>query len=285
MSTTVSGQTPEPQPKPLVKAGKRLEIKERMSVEEVQKNGNAAQKAAATIFDINGDGSYDYDEAYAFNNTRITADTNTGEIRLYKKDAPRNAKPTETVNIEAEKVDYAKRTAKYQKFAQTLKTFGLSVENAEWVGINDCKLKTINGKQHLVLIATPTDKKSHIQGHFELTLPIDKDFDPSQIEMYRSEGPVCFKNIRGTFKLLGDETREHNYSFGGNSDVTVICKDGEADEIEIEDNAKVTIKTKDYADTLLDRTRKGEESYNHDFKHLKPGTTTVKGAGNSEKKE
>ena len=34
-----------------------------------------------------------------------------------------------------------------------------------------------------------------------------------------------------------------------------------------------------HADTLYDRTRRGEDHYTVETHHLKPGTTTVKGAG------
>ena len=47
----------------------------------------------------------------------------------------------------------------------------------------------------------------------------------------------------------------------------------------LDENAKVTGKTDDYADTLYDRTRRGEDHYTVETHHLKPGTTTVKGAG------
>ena len=265
----------------------RLEVKEGMTVQQLQEKGNAAQKQAATIFDYNGDGKYDAYEALDFNHTRITADTKMGEIRLYDKDAPKNAKPDKTVKINTEKANYAKRSAKYQKFAQTLTRFGLDVEHAEWVGFNEAQVKTVNGKSYLVLKAVPkTNPTGNEQCYAmedccELSIPLDKDYEPSKIEMYRAEDNcnVHFNNLKGTLKITGNATRNHGFAFGGNSNVTVIGKSGIPDEIAVEDNAKVTVKTDDYADTLYDRTRRGENHYPVETHHLKPGTTTVKGAG------
>lgn len=274
----------------------RLEVKEGMTVQQLQKKGNPAQKQAATIFDFNGDGKYDATEAYYFNNTRITADTKMGEIRLYKKDSPKNAKPTDTVKIETAKTNYAKRcanyqkkSAKHQKFAQTLTRFGLNVENAEWVGFNEAQVKTVNGKSYLVLKATPQKPNEnqdfsidldHTQDCCELSIPLDKDYEPSKIGMYRAEDTcnVHFYNLKGTLKITGNATRNHGFAFGGNSNVTVIGKSGIPDEIAVEDNAQVTVKTDDYADTLYDRTRT-EKDGNFETHHLKPGTTTIKGSG------
>lgn len=265
----------------------KLEVKQGMTVQQLQEKGNAAQKQAATIFDYNGDGKYDAYEALDFNHTRITADTKMGEIRLYDKDAPKNAKPDKTVKINTEKANYAKRSAKYQKFAQTLTRFGLDVEHAEWVGFNEAQVKTVNGKSYLVLKAVPkTNPTGNEQCYAmedccELSIPLDKDYEPSKIEMYRAEDNcnVHFNNLKGTLKITGNATRNHGFAFGGNSNVTVIGKSGIPDEIAVEDNAKVTVKTDDYADTLYDRTRRGEDHYPVETHHLKPGTTTVKGAG------
>lgn len=265
----------------------RLEVKAGMTVQQLQEKGNAAQKQAATIFDYNGDGKYDAYEALDFNHTRITADTKMGEIRLYDKDAPKNAKPDKIVKINTEKANYAKRSAKYQKFAQTLTRFGLDVGHAEWVGFNEAQVKTVNGKSYLVLKAVPkTNPTGNEQCYAmedccELSIPLDKDYEPSKIEMYRAEDNcnVHFNNLKGTLKITGNATRNHGFAFGGNSNVTVIGKSGIPDEIAVEDNAKVTVKTDDYADTLYDRTRRGEDHYPVETHHLKPGTTTVKGAG------
>lgn len=265
----------------------KLEVKEGMTVQQLQKKGNPAQKQAATIFDYNGDGKYDAYEALDFNHTRITADTKMGEIRLYDKNAPKNAKPDKTVKINTEKANYAKRSAKYQKFAQTLTRFGLDVKHAEWVGFNEAQVKTVNGKSYLVLKAVPkTNPTGNEQCYAmedccELSIPLDKDYEPSKIEMYRAEDNcnVHFNNLKGTLKITGNATRNHGFAFGGNSNVTVIGKSGIPDEIAVEDNAKVTVKTDDYADTLYDRTRRGEDHYPVETHHLKPGSTTVKGAG------
>ena len=265
----------------------KLEVKEGMTVQQLQEKGNPAQKQAATIFDYNGDGKYDAYEALDFNHTRITADTKMGEIRLYDKDAPKNAKPDKTVKINTEKANYAKRSAKYQKFAQTLTRFGLDVEHAEWVGFNEAQVKTVNGKSYLVLKAAPKTNPTGneqcyaIEDCCELSIPLDKDYEPSKIEMYRAEDNcnVHFNNLKGTLKITGNATRNHGFAFGGNSNVTVIGKSGIPDEIAVEDNAKVTVKTDDYADTLYDRTRRGEDHYPVETHHLKPGSTTVKGAG------
>ena len=265
----------------------KLEVKQGMTVQQLQEKGNPAQKQAATIFDYNGDGKYDAYEALDFNHTRITADTKMGEIRLYDKDAPKNAKPDKTVKINTEKANYAKRSAKYQKFAQTLTRFGLDVGHAEWVGFNEAQVKTVNGKSYLVLKAAPKTNPTGNEECYamedccELSIPLDKDYEPSKIEMYRAEDNcnVHFNNLKGTLKITGNATRNHGFAFGGNSNVTVIGKSGIPDEIAVEDNAKVTVKTDDYADTLYDRTRRGEDHYPVETHHLKPGTTTVKGAG------
>ena len=265
----------------------KLEVKQGMTVQQLQEKGNPAQKQAATIFDYNGDGKYDAYEALDFNHTRITADTKMGEIRLYDKDAPKNAKPDKTVKINTEKANYAKRSAKYQKFAQTLTRFGLDVGDAEWVGFNEAQVKTVNGKSYLVLKAAPkTNPTGNEQCYAmedccELSIPLDKDYEPSKIEMYRAEDNcnVHFNNLKGTLKITGNATRNQGGAFGGNSSVTVIGKSGIPDEIAVEDNAKVTVKTDDYADTLYDRTRTGEDGYPVETHHVKPGTTTVKGAG------
>lgn len=265
----------------------KLEVKEGMTVQQLQKKGNPAQKQAATIFDYNGDGKYDAYEALDFNHTRITADTKMGEIRLYDKDAPKNAKPDKTVKINTEKANYAKRSAKYQKFAQTLTRFGLDVGHAEWVGFNEAQVKTVNGKSYLVLKAAPKTNPTGneqcyaVEDCCELSIPLDKDYEPSKIEMYRAEDNcnVHFNNLKGTLKITGNATRNHGFAFGGNSNVTVIGKSGIPDKIAVEDNAKVTVKTDDYADTLYDRTRRGEDHYPVETHHLKPGSTTVKGAG------
>ena len=275
------------EPVKLVACKNKLEVKAGMTVQELQEKGNAAQKQAAIIFDYNGDGKYDALEAFDFNHTRITADTKMGEIRLYDKDAPKNAKPDKTVKINTEKANYAKRSAKYQKFAQTLTRFGLDVGHAEWVGFNEAQVKTVNGKSYLVLKAAPkTNPTGNEQCYAmedccELSIPLDKDYEPSKIEMYRAEDNcnVHFNNLKGTLKITGNATRNHGFAFGGNSNVTVIGKSGIPDNIAVEDNAKVTVKTDDYADTLYDRTRTGEDGYPVETHHLKPGTTTVKGAG------
>lgn len=275
------------EPVKLVACKNKLEVKAEMTVKELQEKGNAAQKQAAIIFDYNGDGKYDALEAFDFNHTRITADTKMGEIRLYDKDAPKNAKPDKTVKINTEKANYAKRSAKYQKFAQTLTRFGLDVGHAEWVGFNEAQVKTVNGKSYLVLKAAPkTNPTGNEQCYAmedccELSIPLDKDYEPSKIEMYRAEDNcnVHFNNLKGTLKITGNATRNHGFAFGGNSNVTVIGKSGIPDNIAVEDNAKVTVKTDDYADTLYDRTRTGEDGYPYVKTHLKPGTTTVKGAG------
>ena len=265
----------------------KLEVKQGMTVQQLQEKGNPAQKQAATIFDYNGDGKYDAYEALDFNHTRITADTKMGEIRLYDKDAPKNAKPDKTVKINTEKANYAKRSAKYQKFAQTLTRFGLDVGHAEWVGFNEAQVKTVNGKSYLVLKAAPKTNPTGneqcyaVEDCCELSIPLDKDYEPSKIKMYRLEDEcnVHFDNLKGTLKITGNATRNHGFAFGGNSNVTVIGKSGIPDEIAVEDNAKVTVKTDDYADTLYDRTRRGEDHYPVETHHLKPGSTTVKGAG------
>lgn len=265
----------------------KLEVKEGMTVQQLQEKGNPAQKQAATIFDYNGDGKYDAYEALDFNHTRITADTKMGEIRLYDKNAPKNAKPDKTVKINTEKANYAKRSAKYQKFAQTLTRFGLDVEHAEWVGFNEAQVKTVNGKSYLVLKAVPKTNPTGneqcyaIEDCCELSIPLDKDYEPSKIKMYRLEDEcnVHFDNLKGTLKITGNTTRNHGFAFGGNSNVTVIGKSGIPDNIAVKDNAKVTVKTDDYADTLYDRTRTGEDGYPVETHHLKPGSTTVKGAG------
>ena len=265
----------------------KLEVKEGMTVQQLQEKGNPVQKQAATIFDYNGDGKYDAYEALDFNHTRITADTKMGEIRLYDKDAPKNAKPDKTVKINTEKANYAKRSAKYQKFVQTLTRFGLDVGDAEWVGFNEAQVKTVNGKSYLVLKAAPKTNPTGneqcyaVEDCCELSIPLDKDYEPSKIEMYRAEDNcnVHFNNLKGTLKITGNATRNHGFAFGGNSNVTVIGKSGISDEIAVEDNAKVTVKTDDYADTLYDRTSRGEDHYPVETHHLKPGTTTVKGAG------
>ena len=265
----------------------KLEVKEGMTVQQLQEKGNPAQKQAATIFDYNGDGKYDAYEALDFNHTRITADTKMGEIRLYDKNAPKNAKPDKTVKINTEKANYAKRSAKYQKFAQTLTRFGLDVEHAEWVGFNEAQVKTVNGKSYLVLKAVPKTNPTGneqcyaIEDCCELSIPLDKDYEPSKIKMYRAEDNcnVHFNNLKGTLKITGNTTRNHGFAFGGNSNVTVIGKSGIPDNIAVKDNAKVTVKTDDYADTLYDRTRRGEDHYPVETHHLKPGSTTVKGAG------
>ena len=231
---------------PLKKLNTRLEIQEGMTVKDVQAKGNAAQKAAAILFDFNGDGEFDYYEAYSFNQSRIAYDANNGEVRLYDKDKPNGTAPVETVNIEEAKAEYSKKSAKYQKFAQTLTHFGIDVSSAEWVGINDCEVKTVNGKTYLILKAVPqtpepdpNESSYSIESHFELSIPIDKDFDPKNIIMYRAEDEcnVHFDNVKGTLTILGGETREHGYAFGGNSNVTVVGKDGVADKIAVEDNA------------------------------------------------
>ena len=265
----------------------KLEVKQGMTVQQLQEKGNPAQKQAATIFDYNGDGKYDAYEALDFNHTRITADTKMGEIRLYDKDAPKNAKPDKTVKINTEKANYAKRSAKYQKFAQTLTRFGLDVEHAEWVGFNEAQVKTVNGKSYLVLKAAPKTNPTGneqcyaIKDCCELSIPLDKDYEPSKIKMYRLEDEcnVHFDNLKGTLRITGNATRNHGFAFGGNSNVTVIGKSGIPDATAVEDNAKVTVKTDDYADTLYDRTRRGEDHYPVETHHLKPGSTTVKGAG------
>ena len=179
---------------PLKKLNTRLEIQEGMTVKDVQAKGNAAQKAAAILFDFNGDGEFDYYEAYSFNQSRIAYDANNGEVRLYDKDKPNGTAPVETVNIEEAKAEYSKKSAKYQKFAQTLTHFGIDVSSAEWVGINDCEVKTVNGKTYLILKAVPqtpepdpNESSYSIESHFELSIPIDKDFDPKNIIMYRAE--------------------------------------------------------------------------------------------------
>ena len=194
------------EPVKLVACKNKLEVKAEMTVKELQEKGNAAQKQAAIIFDYNGDGKYDAYEAWDFNHTRITADTKMGEIRLYDKDAPKNAKPDKTVKINTEKANYAKRSAKYQKFAQTLTRFGLDVGCAEWVGFNEAQVKTVNGKSYLVLKAAPKTNPTGneqcyaIEDCCELSIPLDKDYEPSKIKMYRLEDEcnVHFDNLKVT---------------------------------------------------------------------------------------
>lgn len=252
---------------------KRLEVEGGDSVGYIKYSGSCTQKAAATIFDYDGDGKYDHSEAWSFNHSRITHDPNKGEIRLYYSDEPKDAKPSKIVDIEQEEKDYEERCAKFQKFAQTLTRYGIDVEMARNAGVTDCEVKEKDGKTVLVLHAAAEG--------YELELPIDKDFEPKSIKIFRSEDDfnIHFNNVNGTLKCLyGDFDYGQQYGFGGNSNITVIGFDGAPESMAVENNAKVTFVTGDYADSIVDRTRKDSDG-NSTVTNLKPGKTTIQGAG------
>lgn len=269
---TTIGQNGEQTQHPLHPCkGTRIEVKEGWTVDYVQTKGSCVQRDAATIFDDDGDGKYDFWEANSFNKYRISYDINKGEVRLYDKNAPKDAKPEKVINIAKHKEEYAAKTARYQKLLKTLTTYGIDIGMAKWVGITDCELKTDGGKTILVL-------KAPKEG-YELELPIDKNYDPEQISFFRAEDEynVHFENVRGTLRCTGDFEWGNKFALGGNSAVTVIGKKGVSDGIAIENNATVTFVTDDFADNIQDRTR--DDNGHYQDTRLKPGTTTVQGAG------
>ena len=256
--------------KPLKSLKTRLKIEEGMTVKDVQARGNSAQKAAAILFDYNGDGHYSYGEALDFNGTSITNDTNKGEIRLYDRETKGSA-PIKTVNIEEAKAEYSKKSAQYKKFRQTLTFYGIDYSQIERTSINDCEVKTVNGKTYLVLKAP----------EYELSMPIDKNFEPHKIRIYRAEAHnLQMENVKGTLTILGDNSSEYRgFDFHGDSNVTIIGRDGAVDTAGVSDNSAVTFKTGDYADYIKEWHETEPYCTTH---HLKPGVTTVK-AKNEEK--
>lgn len=144
--------------------------------------------------------------------------------------------------------------------------YGIDIERAEWVGIDNVQMKTVNGGKQLVLTSN--------EEHYELTLPINKDYDPSKIKMWRSEDEanVHFEGINGEFKNTStpDEPRS-GYAFH-NSNVKITGADGVPDFFAIYTDTKATVKTGDYADIVETRSNDGERADNI---NLKPGEHNI----------
>lgn len=70
----------------------RLYIGTNMSLNTVQEKGNQAQKKVAQLFDFNGDGKFQENEAATFNSVRIS-DYGNGKITIWQKN---NGKDTAT---------------------------------------------------------------------------------------------------------------------------------------------------------------------------------------------
>jgi len=182
----------------------RLTITEGMTTEQVRKEGNAAQKAAICIFDKDANGVFDKEEASLFDSMRIALHKD-GTANLYKNNELedsvdlKKAQADYDAKIAYEKESMAKYEAIMNKISKPLTFYGINPKTAEWVGIDDVSVKTINGQKTLVL----TSKKEQ----YQLELPLDKDFDPSKIEMYRAEDitNVHFENIKGTLRTTGEK--------------------------------------------------------------------------------
>lgn len=141
--------------------------------------------------------------------------------------------------------------------------YGIDVEAADWVGVDKVQVKDVNGVKQLVL--TSNAEK------YELTLPINKDYDPSKIKMWRSEdfANVHFEGINGEFKNTStpDEPRG-GYAFH-NSNVKITGADGVSDLFAIYSDTKATVVTGDYADTVEGRINSTGKA---NRLNLKPGT-------------
>lgn len=141
--------------------------------------------------------------------------------------------------------------------------YGIDVDNADWVGIDKVQVKTVNGEKQLVLTSQ--------EEHYELTLPINKDYDPSKVSMWRSEdfANVHFEGINGEFKNTSTPNNPRGgYAFH-NSNVKIIGADGVPDLFAIYSDTKAEIKTGDYADIVEGRINSTKET---NVLNLKPGT-------------
>ncbi len=165
--------------------------------------------------------------------------------------------------LAVEKKNPPKQEGLSQDAQKLLVFYGIDVENADWVGIDKVQVKTVNGEKQLVLTS--------VEEQYELTLPINKDYDPSKIKMWRSEDEanVHFEGINGEFKNTSTpDNPRGGYAFH-NSNVKITGADGVPDLFAIYSDTKAEIKTGDYADTVEGRINSTGET---NTLNLKPGT-------------
>lgn len=250
-------------------------IKEGMSVYEVGNKGNAKQKAAAKIFDYNGDGIYDSFEAKQFNESVITVKGNKVTIveNLGYDNEPEWTGYTQTK--EDINKDYEKRSSQYKSNAALLRRFGFNEKEVldNWVNGDDVKCSIVTNKSGEQIFKIE-------DRYMDILIPIDNNFEPSKLRIKsdlienndgKYESLIELENINCTVKLkdeIYDGTTER-ISIKGNSKVYVKGVDGLKDKVFVSDGAKVSFSTGDYADVIVDNTTEKE-------RHLKPGITTVK---------
>ena len=70
----------------------KLIATEKMSVKEIRKNGNTAQKYAVGIFDADDNGILEGNEVSLFNNCQFSYDKNNGQLRIYDNQIRKNGK-------------------------------------------------------------------------------------------------------------------------------------------------------------------------------------------------
>ena len=241
--------------------GTRLVITEGMTVEQVKKEGNTAQKAAICIFDKDANGVFDKEEASLFNNTRVAV--SDGQARIYeakhKQGAP--AKLLDTVDLKKVNAEYEKavayrkeceaaeteRKAKMEereiKLKKQLAPYGIQPHMVSEM-FDNAQEKTIKDKKYLVLTSQ--------EYGYELTLPLDERFkNPSNI--YALTGGEGGPQIRGVHGATLKQTKSDAADYTTHirildSDLTFIGKYGNADRVIIEDDAAVIFKTDDFAD-------------------------------------
>ena len=236
-----------------------FEIKQHTTVAETLEKGSVEQKAAAKIFDFNGDGEYSLQEAESFNSSIITVNgdnitTRTGdfEVTQSKKDINQ---------------DYKYKTANYQKNFSLLRQFGLNAkEILDDVGEKECLLITDKSGKQILMIKSPD---------VTLRIPIDKNYNPSNIRI--SSNLQNLENINATIIFnkdfaLEDGVNIYQPRIGGNSNVHIIGSDKTTDRVIIADNASVTFKTGDNSDAIIVEGANGELN-NH---RLDPGQTKIK---------
>ncbi len=75
-----------------IKTEHKLIATEKMSVKEIRKNGNTAQKYAVGIFDADDNGILEGNEVNLFNNCQFSYDKKSGQLRIYDNQIRKNGK-------------------------------------------------------------------------------------------------------------------------------------------------------------------------------------------------
>ena len=234
-----------------------FEIKQGTQVYDVLNNGTKEQKAAAKIFDFNGDGEYSSVEADFFQKAKVSINGKNVHAVVDGQDWGGNVDEIDK--------NYEKMSARYQKNAQLLRRFGLDyktiLEDQHWSGGMDVRTGVDKNTGEQLLIIENEETK--------LIIPINKDYDPSKISI--DSGLGVLNNFNGGVvlkKSYDDKIEGQSLHIMGDSEVFVDAANDVSDKIIVYNNAKVTVKSDDYSDKVQHYETKEEHQ-------LKPGKTTI----------